>query len=389
MAIAIGETPLPMTNASRHHFVPRFLLRNFTTPAVRGEPKLQLLDKTTGTITSVTTKGTAWERNLYAFDEDDGRRNNDVEAFLSVIESYAAEAIARFLADPLRLTLEDRQVISIYLALQEGRTPSSLAEKRELLRQTGTIWGAVELGKAKGKRRAQLREAQKALMEGTILLEPSDRMTVTMMFSALSEVAEVIANLPWLLQRAIDGEFVLSDRPLTRREPAPRHRFSAGAWASSPFVFTTLPLDPTHCLRVGQHTRAPVTVRNFARQVMATNLRTYGWGERYVLGRSADVLAELHARALREPETVARPVVQRLVMLEGMETADPAQAEANRARGWDRYIYHRDDDGSFEQLSYHVIESVDDARASIAPRPRPDADSADQDPPDRRPSTVS
>jgi hypothetical protein len=372
MAIAMGDVPLPVTSASRHHFVPRFLLKNFTTPAAAGEPKLQLLDKTTGIITPVTTRGTAWERNLYAFEEDDGQRNNDVEAFLSVIESYAAEAVTRFLANPLELTLEDREVISIYLVLQEARTPASLAEKRELLRQMGTIWSAVELGKAKGKHRAQLLEAQKALMDGSILLEPSDGMTVTMMFSALAEVAEVVAGLPWLLQVAADGEFVLSDRPLTRHEPTPRHRFSAGAWASSPFVFTTLPLDPTHCLRVGQHTTTPVTVRSVTRQVAVTNLRTYGWGQRYVLGRSAQVLVELHDLALREPDTVPRPVAQRAVMLEGMDTADPAQADANRARGWEQFVYLRGDDGSFEQLADWFIESVDDARASIVPRPSRD-----------------
>ena len=371
MAIAAGKAPLPASNASRHHYVPRFLLRSFTTPAASGEPKLQLLDKTTGMITPVTTRGAAWERNLYAFHDDDGKRNNDVEAFLGVIESYAAESIARFLAAPLELSMDDRQIIAIYLALQESRTPEAIAEKRELLSQMGTVLSVVELGQVKGKRRASLMEARKAVIDGRILVEPTEGMTITSMFSVLAELAETIAGLPWLLQRAIEGEFVLSDRPLTRHEPAPRHRFSAGGWASSPFVYTTLPLDPTHCLRVGQHTSAPVTVRNVMRQVTKTNLRTYSWGTRYVLGRSADVLAELHARAIRDPDVLPRRVIQRWVMLEDMETADLAQAEANRAKGWEPYVYLRDEHGDFEQLSYRVIESVDDARASIAPRPLP------------------
>jgi hypothetical protein len=98
------------------------------------------------------------------------------------------------------------------------------------------------------------------------------------------------------------------------------------------------------------------------------NLRTYGWASRYIYGPSEEVLEELHERALADPEAVPAPAKKRLVMLEDLQTADPEVANRNAARGWDRYITIREDDGSHRLVSYEVIDSLEDARRSVAPR---------------------
>jgi hypothetical protein len=107
------------------------------------------------------------------------------------------------------------------------------------------------------------------------------------------------------------------------------------------------------------------------------NLRTYGSASRYIFGPSADVLESLHARALADPEAVPAPTKKRVVMMEDLDTANPAVAEANVARGWDRYLQVREEDGSYRLVSYEVIDSLDDARRSVAPRPgRSEADAS-------------
>ena len=59
--------------------------------------------------------------------------------------------------------------------------------------------------------------------------------------------------------------------------------------------------------------------------------------------------------------------------LEDPASADPADAERNRARGWSEHLVHRPDDGEPQALSYRVIDSLDDVRAAMRPR-RQDTD---------------
>jgi hypothetical protein len=59
-----------------------------------------------------------------------------------------------------------------------------------------------------------------------------------------------------------------------------------------------------------------------------------------------------------------------MVLLEDPRTADPAIADRNAARGWPRYIEQQSEDGTSRAMSYEVIETEDDARRAVAPRPR-------------------
>ena len=107
----------------------------------------------------------------------------------------------RFLADPLNLDPEDRVALSIYLALAEDtRTPAALAERRETLRHMGTMFAALAAANATGKPRSKIRDAQEAILTGRIGIEPTDAMTLSMMFASMAEVAQIISNLPWVLR---------------------------------------------------------------------------------------------------------------------------------------------------------------------------------------------
>jgi hypothetical protein len=43
-------------------------------------------------------------------------------------------------------------------------------------------------------------------------------------------------------------------------------------------------------------------------------------------------------------------------------------ADANAARGWDRYVMVKQPDGSERRMSYEVIDSLEDAMKAIAPQ---------------------
>jgi hypothetical protein len=103
-------------------------------------------------------------------------------------------------------------------------------------------------------------------------------------------------------------------------------------------------------------------------QAARINLKTYGWAARYVYGPSEEQLLALHRCATEDPGSAPRPTKKRNVITEDAETADPAIAARNVARGWPAYIGHQEEDGTVRKLSYEVVDSVDDARRSVAPR---------------------
>jgi hypothetical protein len=158
---------------------------------------------------------------------------------------------------------------------------------------------------------------------------------------------------------------VCSDRPLTMHDPTPPYPWSAPGWESSPLVESTLPVGRDLCLRIGPTQPKRLSVKETTKQVDRINLRTYGWATRYVYGPSKAILERLHQRADDAP----KPIRKRPVMLTDAEHADPAVADRNAARYGARYLRMEDDDGNIRQVSYEVIDTDDDARRSMSPRP--------------------
>jgi hypothetical protein len=274
------------------------------------------------------------------------------------------------LSTPASFADDDRGNLAFLLAIQEQRAPGWLEEWQQRLAQGATIAATVELANlagSKGKQR-KAREAAKAITDGTVTIAPTRENLLLTALMGLSYTVGPAYMLPWTLLRATEGAFVCSDRPLTMHDPTPPHKFSGAAWMSSDFATTTMPLSSTACLRVCPWDRLRFSERSTTKQVDVINMRTYGWATRYVYGRSAEVLEALHARALANPTAVPVPTNKRLVMLEDLSTADPKVAERNATRGWSRYVTIREEDGSYRLLSYEVIDSMEDARRSVAPR---------------------
>jgi len=83
----VGEASLPNCEGSRHHYVPRFLLKRF-----RGGGKLYELDKQTGEATETTTKEAAWDKDLYKVVSKSGDHDGVIEGFFSLAEGFGARS---------------------------------------------------------------------------------------------------------------------------------------------------------------------------------------------------------------------------------------------------------------------------------------------------------
>lgn len=365
-ALQRGEKEFPNCDGERHHYVPEFLLKRFRGPG----HKLFQLDKRDGTCEPIVPKEAAWDRNLYTVESTTGEHDGIIEGFFSLAENFAAKSLGTLLNAPKRFTDDDRANLAFLLAIQEQRVPGYLEEWDENLAQAGTVWAAVQLANVEGSkgRKRRARESAKAITEGQVKIRPTKENLLTLVLAGLGKTIIPAYMLPWTLLRASEGSFVCSDRPLTMHDPTPPHPWAGAAWLSSEMVVTTMPLSSTACLRISPQNRDHFAERRTVKHVGHINLRTYGWATRYVYGPSAEVLQRLHERALADPEAVPTPTKKRMVMLEDISTADPKVAERNAAKGWPRYLPTQEDDGSVRMMSYEVIESVDDARKSVAPR---------------------
>lgn len=361
-----GEKQLPNCDGERHHYTPEFLLKKFRGPG----HKLFQLDKNVGSCEEIKPKDAAWHPNLYAVDSATGEHDGMIEGFFSIAENFAADSLNVLLNAPAKFTDEDRGNLAFLLAIQEQRAPGYLAEWEENLAQMGTVWATVELANTTGPKgtRRRATEAAEALVSGAVNIRPTRENILSTVMMGLAHTVPPAYGLPWTLLLAKEGAFVTSDRPLTMHDPAPPHKFSAAAWLSSEFATTTMPLSSRVCLRISPTGRSRFSTYETRKQVERINLRTYGWASTYVYGRSEELLLGLHALALAKPDRVPIPTVKRMVLLEDLASADPAVAEKNAAKGWNRYVTLRDDDGGHRLMSYEVISSIEDARQAVAPR---------------------
>lgn len=373
-AIGRGEKRLPNADGSRHHFVPEFMLRRFKGSKSEGG-QLYQLDKVDGTCEAVSPKEAGWEDSLYEVESVDGQHNGVIEGLFGLAENYAKPALDRLRAGTL--TDDDRSDIAFLIAIQEQRVPGALDDLREFISHAGATHVAVEMANRKGSRRDRRmgQEAYQALVDGRVEVSATRHHALELVPWAIVMLGSGIYSLPWVLLETSDHRFVTSDRPVTMHDPAPPHPWSGLAWQSSPTVAATIPISSRNCLRVAQMDERRFSTRKAERQVDRINLRTYGWARRYVYGPTEQVLLDLHDRAVAEPATVPAPSRRRMVMLEDLDTADPSVAELNRERGWDPYLLVTQDDGTRVPMSYEVIDSMEDAMRSVAPKPDGDPSS--------------
>jgi hypothetical protein len=249
LEIAEGKRDFPETRARRHHYVPAFLLAKFADPVGDRRGWIYQLDTSTGKPQKTTPNSACFERDLYGQTVEDGR-DNAIEAFFSIVEKHAAPAIERLIADPLKLTAEDRETLSYFLALQFSRTPVALEQKRGFAKaMTTALFGMrfadpVEFARVYREKidaEATVEEIESlradmrlALEEGRSAIDDAKLQGLQLMLRTADAVAERVHQLWWTVIEAEAGWFVTSDRALAMHDPTPRFQWSGHAWISSP-----------------------------------------------------------------------------------------------------------------------------------------------------------
>jgi hypothetical protein len=259
--VAEGTRLKPQTTARRHHYVPSFLLARWATPQRERHGKLFELLVRGGRPRPTTPDRSAFERDLYAQDVGEASPNLAFEAFLSIIENYAAKPLKRLAGLPSSVSDEDRAVIVYFVAYQEARTPPAMAQHRINAFQAAQLALADFIGDWKAfaaryrdKVNAVARDEEIAAWRaaevenfaaGKHTIEVPAGAVLHAMTTLTPGTAAVIATQDWTLLRATEGEFITNDRGIAMFDPTPRFPWTGNAWHSSPNAEATMPSDPT------------------------------------------------------------------------------------------------------------------------------------------------
>ncbi len=301
-----------LSNAKRHHYVPEFLLRRFSTNPAEEHPQIYRLDVRTGAITRISTNNCAVIRYYNRLSPTTGLPVGFAEAMLSYAEGQAAPLVEKLLHGEI-LDLQERVDFSMFLMAQQMRTPRG----REWLRfgqdQAAKFWALKQLYENRDVTREYLREdlghepsedeidesirqMAEPLESDELVVSYGQDMEILGMFTPAPDLIPLIGEMNWILLEASGGQsFILSDDPLVRLDPL--NPDGPAAWRSSPNVEATMPLDPHYCLRLRQPPLAQSTRVASAEEVLDTNLRTYAGAREAIFGPTEQLLESVHAAA--------------------------------------------------------------------------------------------
>lgn len=368
---------MPTTFAKRHHFVPAFALAKFATPQKRDGEIFRLRTRT-GSPGKTTPEQACFVEELYTQD-DQGQPDRVLEAFLSIVENYAAPAFERLLAKPNELAPADRQTLAYYLAFQYQRTPvvlehSAATQEALMAVMLGTQFADPKVFRQKHREYFQDDtsnddvEAMRLkiigqLKSGEIGFDRPELAAFHMMLRSADAVATSIANLSWILIEAKEDEFVTSDRSMAMHDPTPKFPWSGHALISSPKAQTTVPISPAFTLCLAQSGQPVAQVAADKDDVREMNLRTYGWASEFIYGRTQEVVQRVRRQAKRYSKLVIRPRTPKQVILEEADPDDPGLSTEHGGLRWPSGLWVRDDDGVERFCTYRLVDPGD--RSSI------------------------
>lgn len=374
--IAEGKRPKPATNARRHHYVPSFLLARWALPA-RREGTMFALDVTTGKPAKTTPDASAFEKDLYAQPGPTGDPNDPelvFEAFLSIVEGYAADPLKKLATRPSTLGDEDRATLAYFIAVQQGRTPPGLAQHRMNAQRTADAMFVAKMGdrgavarayRAKMNRDADDEEIERfrleqseAFKQGTVKVTIPPEVALGALLTMVAEIAAVIATMDWIVLETTTGEFVTCDRAMSMFDPTPRYPWTGNAWQSSPNAETAVPLAPNACLLIVPGGEGFKVGQADANRVEEINLRSYGWAEHSIFGSREQVVCGVSAAAETSPEAVTSPRLPRLVWMTDADPHDPTVGRNNADRGWPRGFWVPDTTRGRRFVTYRVGEEM-------------------------------
>jgi hypothetical protein len=256
----------------RHHYVPRNYLERFA------DSSQLFVRRRDGTNFTTSCVNVAVESGFYDIELPGGGKSKEVEEVLADIEGSTAQVL-RSIDDTERapsLGSHDREVLSVYLALQMTRTPEQrerilfperlavFLDGRELTRDLVASYLAEHhLGFTPTDS-----EVEGAWTFASVALQERSKLTpelsMRIMLDMVGTLAPRLAALHWCVEHDRKQRFVTSDSPLVLWRP-PTHRDGFEGFGIDTSNEIRLPLDPGKQLVLSKTPRTPAARVNPSR----------------------------------------------------------------------------------------------------------------------------
>jgi hypothetical protein len=301
-----------LSNAKRHHYIPEFLLRRFSTDPGAEHPQIYRLDVKTGDISTPSTLNCAVIQHYNRLSASSGLSAGTAEAVLALVEGQAVLLLEKLIRHET-LDAPEREDFSTFLMLQQMRTPRG-REWLRFMQDQGAKFGTLkqlyenrdwaksllrkELGRNPSKEEMSqfIRQLAEPLENDELIVSGGLDLEILGMFSQAPTIVPLITNMNWTVLKAPAGySFILSDEPLVLLDA--RSPEKAVGWGVSSLE-VTMPLDPQYCLFLQQEPRQAQRLRvASADLVHDINLRTYARARESIFGPTQPLLESVYAAA--------------------------------------------------------------------------------------------
>jgi Protein of unknown function (DUF4238) len=380
--IVDGRRAMPESDAVYQHYVPQLHLRGFSpNPRPARNALIWRLDKETGVIDKRRVARVGGDKRFNRVKGPDDKYTNAIEAWLSIVEKYAAESLQRLLASTARPSYPDRITLAFYLAMQGMRTPhglGSIETTSDMVMDAHlALWTHDPAMFADICRDAGIDEPPEVVERlrenmstpGYIKMTDARTQALNLAISIAGDVMNVIGPMTWTVLRSA-APLVVGDHPITHADSQPpRYPWSEPTWASSPTAESYIPLNTKTVLKMThpQTRKEP----DFAAddlsddEAAAQNLRSYGWATRYLFAEARVTLERLHARAQANPEAVPRASRHWQVITADERAFLPSEPN-EQPPGWPKHVPRVGQNGRIELCRYKVVAHDDPAAIRLA-----------------------
>jgi hypothetical protein len=330
-----------VTEAKRHHWIPRTILREFSTAPAANNPKVVRLEKKTGKTEIRAISNEAVIGQFNTIETEMTGPYTSVESGSAAIEGRCKPALNKALAGE-DLSPEDFQHLVVFALLQYRRTPRMRQAYVELIEPIAQVHAQIGVGKVPAEKiREWLQTRQETavtheqveayrseildnLRDEKLMVRASADHEVLSPFVGTSEAAwELSQQMSLTVWLATSGtEFIIGDHPVSIIDPSIPWDRGIG-WITSPNTRAALPISRTVCLEFrpgppgfGYRDASLDRVRDI-------NLRSYAQSEWAIWGSAARWVQETRATAKADKQRTASyaPRKGHLFFLERMEGA--------------------------------------------------------------------
>lgn len=309
-----------MTDAKRHHFLPKFYLEGFSR-----EGWVWLFDRPRGEFRRQRTKQVAVIGRYYSVATVDGPNPAVVERLLGSIEAGTRPLIEKLDAGEL-LDPTDKDALSVFVASMYSRVPQFRNDYEHLSAELLRRMSEIMLGDPE---RAALAIENMRLDTGEDLdIDPqrlSDFVTrgeydvefppehsIKMMLELIPEFGRLFEQMNWIFcHPPARSSFVTTDAPFLLIPPPQERPDFFGVGVLTPGAQKILPLSQRTCVVMGDHGSAMQHCRLNREQTRELNLNIATRAYELVIGRDEALIRNLVKRTRLMETSPARRFVVR------------------------------------------------------------------------------